>query len=236
MGLMAFQNVRNRAETRKGGAATLESLLPHATAGWADQSDDRFLSMMAKCIFRAGFVWRVVNDKWPDFETAFEGFDPRGLRMQPDEFWQALASDARIVRNATKIKAVRDNALFVVDVADEHGSFGKFLADWPAGDQIGLLANLAKRGSRLGGATAQYFLRMTGRDAFILSSDVVACLRDSGIDISATPKSKSDLAKIQAAFNTWHQETGLSYVHLSRIASMSVGENYSAETLAENTG
>ena len=91
--------------------------------------------------------------------------------------------------------AVRDNAHFVADIAREHGSFGKFLAQWPAGDQVGLLELLAKRGARLGGRTGQYFLRFIGKDGFVTSTDVVACLRDAGLDISENPTSKRDLGE-----------------------------------------
>ncbi len=110
----------------------------------------------------------------------------------------------------------------------EHGSFGKFLANWPSADQIGLLDLLAKRGSRLGGNTGQMFLRFVGWDGFVTSQDVVACLRDAGLDIAEEVKSKSDLAKVQAQFNAWAVDTGLPYVHLSRICAMSIGDNHTA--------
>ena len=69
-------------------------------------------------------------------------------------------------------------------------------------------------------------LRALGFDGFVLSQDVVLCLRDAGLDIASEPKSKGDLAKIQAEFNAWAKETGLPYTHLSRIAAMSIGENH----------
>jgi hypothetical protein len=87
---------------------------------------------------------------------------------------------------------------------------------------------LAKRGSRLGGNTGQMFLRFVGWDGFVTSQDVVACLRDAGLDIAAEVKSKGDLAKVQAQFNAWATETGLPYVHLSRICAMSIGESHAA--------
>ena len=94
---------------------------------------------------------------------------------------------------------MRENARFVADIAREHGSFGKFLAEWPADDQVGLLELLAKRGARLGGRTGQYLLRFVGKDGFVTSTDVVACLRDAGLDISENPTSKKDLKKVQDA-------------------------------------
>ena len=42
------------------------------------------------------------------------------------------------------------------------------------------------------------FLRFVGWDGFVTSKDVVACLRDAGLDISEEAKSKSDLAKVHA--------------------------------------
>ena len=132
-------------------------------------------------------MWSVIEKKWPGFEAAFLKFEPKRLLHQPDEFWEELADDKRIVRNPQKIMAVRDNAQFVADIAREHGSFGRFLAQWPAGDQIGLLDLLAKRGARLGGRTGQYFLRFIGKDGFVTSTDVVACLRDAGLDIAENP-------------------------------------------------
>jgi 3-methyladenine DNA glycosylase Tag len=176
-------------------------------------------------------VWSVIENKWPGFEAAFLKFEPQRLLPQPDEFWEGLASDKRIVRNAPKIMAVRENARFVADVAGEHGTFAKFLAQWPKGDQVGLLELLAKRGTRLGGKTGQYFLRFIGKDCFVTSNDVVACLRDAGLDIAESPTSRKDLRKIQDQFNAWAKESGLSLTHISRICAMSIGENYASETL-----
>ena len=94
-----------------------------------------------------------------------------------------------------------------------------------------LLSQAVRQGARLGGNTGQYFLRFLGRDGFMLSRDVVLCLRDAGLDVAETPTSKRDLAKIQAQFNAWAAETKLPYTHLSRICAMSIGENHPAERL-----
>lgn len=231
--MVKFSTIRARAEKRKGGAKALAALLPPAPSRekLAALSDDRVLACMAERIFCAGFVWSVIRAKWEGFEEAFEGFSPAKLAFEPDEFWEKLTSDARIVRNGAKIMAVRDNARFVARVAKEHGGFGRFLSEWPAHDEIGLLEFLSKNGARLGGMTGQYFLRFVGWDGFVLSRDVVACLRDYGIDLSEKATSKRDLKLAQECFARWAQETGLPYVHLSRICAMSTGENYDAARL-----
>lgn len=232
--MASFKTIRARAEKRKGGAKALEALLPAVRnmKSLAKLGDDRVLAEMARRVFCAGFAWATIEAKWPGFEEAFHAFQPATLAFQPEEFWEALMNDRRIVRNHAKILAVRHNAGFVKETAGEHGSFGRFLAAWPSSDEIGLLDLLAKRGSRLGGKTGQLLLRFLGWDAFVLSKDVVACLRDAGCDIAAEVKTKGELAKVQAQFNAWAKESGLCYRHLSLICAMSIGENLSARELA----
>lgn len=236
--MMSFAAIRKRAASRKGGEDTLATLLPPVAdnATVARLGDDRILSTMANRVFSAGFVWSVIEQKWPGFEEAFLGFDPKRLLFQPDEFWHDLAGDKRIVRNPQKIKSVRENAIFVDRVSKDHDGFGRYLAEWPADDQVGLMAWLGKNGSRLGGNTGQYFLRWIGWDGFIVSRDFAAALRDAGLDIAESPTSKKDLAAIQAQLNSWKAETGLPYRHLSRILAMSIGENHSAESLRDYMG
>lgn len=232
--MTSFRKIRDRAARRKGGDSALQSLLGAApdNAAVAKIPDDRILSTMAERVFAAGFVWRVIEAKWPGFEEAFLGFEPKRLLFQPEDFWHGLASDSRIVRNGQKIMSVKENAAFVERISGEHGSFGKFLAEWPAGDQVGLVAYLGKHGSRLGGATGQYFLRWLGWDTFIVSRDMSAALRDAGVDIAEQPSSQKDLRKVQDQINRWAQETGLPRAHISRILAMSIGENRAPETLA----
>ncbi|KQV84007.1 DNA-3-methyladenine glycosylase I [Rhizobium sp. Root1220] len=222
--MIDFELIRHRAEARKGGAAALRALLPplpdynrlRAT------SDDRILSEMTRRVFYSGFAWKVVDNKWPGFEEAFSGFDPALLNITPDDYWHALMSDSRIIRNAAKIMSVRANAAFVRSLEKEAGSAGVFFADWPADDQVGLLDLLAKRASRLGGLAGQRFLRAIGCDCFIVTSDVLACLRHAGIPLSSSGTSKKDRHLIQQAFAAWSRQTGLTLTHLSRIASCTV--------------
>jgi 3-methyladenine DNA glycosylase Tag len=233
-----FKTIRARAAKRKGGDDKLAALLPKlmSQADFARVPDDRVLAEMTKRIFSAGFAWTVIEAKWPGFEEAFLGFVPKRLLAQPDEYWEQLASDTRIVRNGAKIASVRTNAAFIAEVSDQHGGFAKFLADWPATDQIGLMDLLAKQGARLGGKTGQFFLRFLGKDSFVLSADVVACLRDAGLDIAENPSSRKDLRKVQDQFSAWAAETELPLTHLSRICAMSIGENFAPEELARRVG
>ena len=218
-----FADIYAIAVERKGGKAAVESLLPapKSRRELAATPEDRWLSCMTRCIFQAGFNWKVVAAKWPDFETAFDGFDIHRCALYSDDDLARLASDARIIRNGRKIAAVRHNAVFLLDLVEAHGSAGAFFAAWPGEDFVGLLDLLKKRGHRLGGTTGQYFLRFMGVDGFILTKDVVARLVAEGV-IDGPPTAKRALAAVQTAFNVWHEQSGRSLSAISRVLSLSV--------------
>src|SRR5262249_34673179 len=142
----------------------------------------------------------VIDAKWPGFETVFHGFDPRRVRAMSDEAIEGLMADTRLIRHLGKLKAVHANAAAMLRVAEEKGGFGAYLADWPAEQITGLWDDLAKRFKQLGGNSAPMFLRMVGKDTFILSPSVMKALPHWGV-LDAPPKGKADRAKVQAAFN-----------------------------------
>ncbi len=219
----AFTPFLERAAALKGGIDAVEALLPVSKSQkeLAAIPDDRWLAEMARRVFQAGFNWKVIDKKWDGFEAAFEGFQPNRLAMLPDEALDSLLSDTRIVRHGAKIRSVRDNARFIVDLADANGAASMVFAGWPDSDYVGLLDMLKKEGSRLGGNTGQYFLRFMGKPAFMLSPDVVRALITAGV-VDKAPSSKSSMAAVQAAFNTWSEESGRDLSQISRILAMSV--------------
>ena len=222
--MQAFSSIYEKAAARKGGAAELEALLPKpkTAAQLKKVGDDRYLAEMTKCVFRSGFVWQIIERKWPGFEAAFDRFDTGSCAMLSDEDLERLGVDERIVRNAKKIASVRANAQFIREVKSEHGSFGKFLADWPVDDIVGLWDELKRRGDRLGGATGAFFLRFMGKDTFMLSPDVVKALVRAKV-VDKAPSSKKALAAVQAAFNEWREESGRPLCAISRTLSCSIG-------------
>ena len=129
------------------GAAALEARLPQprSPAELKAVSDDRYLSQMSLRIFRAGLKHSLVDAKWPAFEELFHGFEPRRVRAMSDDALQALLADTRLIRHWGKLKSVRDNAAAMIAVADEHGSFGAWLADWPTSEIVDLWEALASR-------------------------------------------------------------------------------------------
>lgn len=209
---------------RKGGVdAIFEGVAPSKSAAeLAAIPDDRWLAAMTKGIFQAGFNWKVVENMWPGFETAFDGFDIGRCAMMSDDRFDALCKDRSIVRYPQKIRAVQENAVFLQEVAAEHGGFGRMVADWPATDYAGLLEKIKRDGARLGGNTGQYVLRSMGVDGYILARDVVGRLIAEGV-IDKPPTSKSAMKALQEAFNTWSGQSGRSLKEISRILATSCG-------------
>lgn len=141
--------------------------------------------------------------------------------MSDDDLDRHLRN-TNIVRHAKKILSIRDNAIFLGDLAKEHGSAAAFFANWPAEDLVGLWEVMKKRGARLGGATGQYALRFLGKESFILSRDVTAALIAAGV-IDKPATSKTALRQVQAAFNDWKAESGENMTRLSRTLAISMG-------------
>ncbi len=221
-----FDDIYHRAAERKGGETALEMLLPGPLTNTqlANISDDRFLAQFTKSIFQSGFVWRVIHNKWPDFEEVFWEFDIEKLLLMPADMLERKSQDTRIVRNFTKVKTVLANAQMIRNVQKEHGSFAQFIADWPEEDIVGLWLYLKKHGERLGGNTGPYALRQLGKDTFILSRDIESYLRANNI-IEGGLYTKRSLEAIQRAFNHWQAESGRSLTELSRLIAYGVGEN-----------
>lgn len=221
--MKGFEAFREAAIKRKGSEAALEEAIGAYDYGRdiSALSDDRILSEFSKRVFQAGFNWSVIEKKWDGFEAGFHGFDIGRNAFMSDEDLDAHLKDTGIVRHATKILSVRDNAIFLSDLAQEHGSAARFFQDWPSSDLVGLWDVMKKRGARLGGSTGQYALRFLGKDSFILSGPVVRALTQAGV-LDGKATSKGAQKKAQEAFNVWHAETGESYTRMSRILAMSV--------------
>ena len=91
-------------------------------------TDDRgYLEELTKAVFRAGFSWKVIHDKWPHFREAFDDFDVQIVASYDEPDLDRLLSDPGIVRNGRKIEATIHNAQAMQELTSEHGSFHNYL-------------------------------------------------------------------------------------------------------------
>lgn len=218
-----FEWMYQTALKRIGDKRELEKRLPVPLSEQAlkAQSDSYYLSQMSRRIFRAGLRHALVDKKWPAFEQAFFQFNPLRVAMMSDDELDQLMANTAIIRHWNKIKATRSNASLLVTLSEEQGNFAAWLAQWPADNIVGLWIYFRKHGSQLGGNSAASFLRMVGKDTFLITEDIVVALKAQGI-IDKKPSSQRDLHKMQEAFNVWREQSGRPLCQISRLLSMTV--------------
>src|SRR6476620_11246651 len=79
--------------------------------------------------FQAGLSWSTILRKREAFRAAFRGFDPRIVAAFDADDRERLMADAGIVRNGAKIDATVGNAVALLAIATEFGSFDAYLAE-----------------------------------------------------------------------------------------------------------
>lgn len=221
--MVRFEYIEQAAIERLGDSAVLKERLvrPEPPESLAMIGDDRYLSVMCRRIFRAGLTHRLVDSRWPAFEIAFNDFDLSYVASLDDTDLQRLARDESLIRHRRKIAAVRDNAIAMTTIVDEFGSFGFWLAEWPEEEIVDLWHELRTRFSQLGGNSGPAFLRMVGKDTFLLTDWVLKALAEW--DAFAGPaSSRKARAAIQAVFNGWQAESQRSYCEISQILAFSI--------------
>lgn len=134
-----FDDILMMAVERKGsfGAVLDDIAQPKSADELAALDDSAWLACFAKGIFQAGLAWQVIVNKWGGIEEAFHGFDIGRCAMMSDDWFDELLADTRVIRSAPKIRSIQENAVFIQSVAEEAGSFGRKIGDWPEEDYFG---------------------------------------------------------------------------------------------------
>lgn len=112
--------------------------------------DSGYLEELTRAIFQAGFSWRVIRDKWPNFQNAFDGFDVETVAGYGEPDIERLVADAGIVRNRRKIEAAIHNARTIWALSREHGTFYAYLRSLDGMDYAGRRKELSARFKNLG--------------------------------------------------------------------------------------
>ncbi|HKK16580.1 MAG TPA: DNA-3-methyladenine glycosylase I [Gammaproteobacteria bacterium] len=221
--MRSFNIIYEEAVLRHGSGEAVEKRLPVPSTPdeLIKKSNAFYLDEMSRRIFRAGLRHNMVDAKWPAFRRVFHEFDIDKVRLMSDEQLEQLMHDKRIIRHWAKIKAVRNNAQAFHELLQVYDSAGSYLADWPTGQVIELWADLKKHFSQMGGNSGPYFLRMVGKDTFLLTDHVVKALTKWG-EIDRRPAGKKSLAEVQDCMAQWSMESRRPLCQVSMILALTV--------------
>ena len=97
--------------------------------------DDGYLyEMLLLESFQAGLSWECVLNKRDSFREAYEGFDIERVISYDDEKIRELLENKGIIRNKRKIEASIKNSRIFKNIAEEYGSFYRYLNTFTGGE------------------------------------------------------------------------------------------------------
>ena len=128
-------------------------------------SDDSYFENMARVIFLAGFSWKLIDERWPEFKTAFNDFSLRKVASFGPEDLERLLNNPKIIRNKAKIEATVENARRIEEIQREYGSFRKYIDSLDKGENYAeAIKDISKRFRRMGPSSSRIFLFSVGED------------------------------------------------------------------------
>ncbi|MEZ4919826.1 MAG: DNA-3-methyladenine glycosylase I [Saprospiraceae bacterium] len=96
--------------------------------------DDRLLFEMLNLEgAQAGVSWLVVLKKRENYCRHFENFDAEKIARFSDDRLEEILTDPGVIRNRLKIYGVRTNAVALLKVQEEFGSFDKYIWQFVGG-------------------------------------------------------------------------------------------------------
>ena len=99
--------------------------------------DEQYLfEMLILEAFQAGLSWECVLNKREDFRKAFDNFDIDKICRYGDSKIKELLSNAKIIRNKSKISATINNSKIFKQIQLEYGSFYDYLKTFTKGKTI----------------------------------------------------------------------------------------------------
>ena len=89
--MRSFNEIQTIAAERHGGEDSLREKIetghsrPLSPAALAQLPESHWLETFTRCIFQAGFSWKVIDAKWDGFREVFDGFDVGRCAFMDDE-------------------------------------------------------------------------------------------------------------------------------------------------------
>lgn len=145
---------------------------------------------------QAGLSWSTILKKREGYRKAFAGFDPEKVASFGESDVQRLVADEGIVRHELKIRSAISNASAFLKIADEYGSFDRYIwnftdwksiqNNWPSHSDVPsktplsetISRDLKKRGFKFVGPTIVYaYMQAAG----LVNDHTTDCFRHSEV-------------------------------------------------------
>ncbi|MHC1773351.1 MAG: DNA-3-methyladenine glycosylase I [Flexilinea sp.] len=130
---------------------------------------------------QSGLSWNIVLSKREEYKRAFHDFDVSYCSKLTDEELESIREQYNVIKNLAKLRSVRSNALAIVKIQTEYGSFSNYLwrfvdfspaiNSWEYEGQIPAQTDLSERISKdlkkrsfkfIGPVTAYSFMQAIG--------------------------------------------------------------------------
>lgn len=90
--------------------------------------DDTYLfEMLTLEGAQAGLSWQIVLSKREAYKKAFHNFDILYCSKLSDKEIESIRENYGVIKHLSKLQSVRSNALLILKVQQEYGSFSQFL-------------------------------------------------------------------------------------------------------------
>jgi 3-methyladenine DNA glycosylase Tag len=128
------------------------------------ENDAGYFEKITQAVFQAGFSWKVIEMKWPNFKTAFADFDVDRVAAFTDADLEQLVEDKGIVRNGRKIAATIHNAQICQNLIRQHGSLKNWLRTMDGLDYYVREKQFSRHFKFMGPMGAFFFFYSVGED------------------------------------------------------------------------
>lgn len=135
---------------------------PEAPPQIVPQSLNDYLEVMTKAVFQSGMSWKVVNSKWPGFQSGFQGFDVAAVAAMDESAIDTLAADTRIIRNRRKIVATVHNAQRLIELDEEYDGICNYIRSH--NDFYAVLKDVRKQFKYMGDTGTYYWMYVLGEE------------------------------------------------------------------------
>jgi len=95
--------------------------------GFPIDDDDELFERLILEINQAGLSWSTILNKQENFKKAYRNFSIKKVASFKEKDFERLMNDAGIIRNRLKINAAIENAITILKIQKEFGSFKKWL-------------------------------------------------------------------------------------------------------------